>query len=85
MVIQPGDKYWTLPTPLNAKNEIPADKSCWVAYVDGAAISVRVPLSGTEIQVKVPRALFGQNFRPDPYGSPNAGYVASAHFVREFR
>jgi hypothetical protein len=82
-MLEPGGKHMALRTPRNRKNGVPWDAECWIAFVDRVAISVYIPTHHSgEIKFKVPRELFGMNFKAVPGAPVNRQYSTHEHFAQ---
>lgn len=82
-----GKKYTANSTAAVRRNGIQPGWNAYITFSDASAISLLI-LSprGEELKVRVPRALFGVNFREtDPFDSTgNSAYGHSRHFDAPF-
>lgn len=82
-----GKRYIANATAAVKKNRIQPGWTCHIAFTDFSAISLLIhPPSGTDLKLRVPRALFGVNFKEaDPFDTAgNPAYAHSQHFDKTF-
>ena len=70
-----GSAWTALPTARNTLNEIMAGKRVYLQFADASSFSIYVD-QGMGVQLRVPRDLWGQNFRRE-FAMP----IASAYIT----
>ena len=74
----PGSKWFILDTPMNRKNGLQPGAGAYLTWRDAGHISVESLQPGMPCR-KVPRALFGMNFRRSLAGEVASAYAGTHH------